>query len=60
MKNEKTTWPRTDLAEHFEGLERNNFCNFDKPLKARRGASRNEFVENSGMPNRVERLSRNQ
>ena len=55
------------LAEHLDGLERNDFCNFDKPRKrayqkgktesneqSKEGASRIEYVENGGMPNRVE------
>ena len=33
MKKEKSTGPRTDLAEHLDGLERNDFCDFDKPRK---------------------------
>ena len=54
------------LAEHLDRLERNNFCDFDKPRKRayqkgkielnkqRREASRNEFVKKGGMPDRVE------
>ena len=50
------------LAEHRDGLERNDFCDFDKlrkcayqkgrlspTSKAKREASRNEFMEKSGM-----------
>ena len=36
MKREKSTWPRTDPCEHLDGLERNNFCDFDKPRKRAR------------------------
>ena len=65
MKREKSTGPKT-VAEHFDGLERGNFCDFDKPRKrayrkerlsptskARRKASQNQFVEKGGMPDRV-------
>ena len=54
------------FAEHLDGLERSGFCDFDKPhkrayqnrkigptSKARREASRNQFVEKSGMPDSV-------
>ena len=33
MKKEKSTGPRTNLVEHLDGLERNDFCDFDKPRK---------------------------
>ena len=32
-KKEKSTGPRTDPAEHLDGLERNDFYHFDKPRK---------------------------
>ena len=32
MKREKSTGPRI-LAEHLDGLERNDFYDFDKPCK---------------------------
>ena len=53
------------LVEHLNGLEKNDFGDFDKPRKRayqkgkiefneqRREASRNEFVEKGGMPDRV-------
>ena len=65
MKREKNTGPRMIFVEHLDGLESNDFCDFDKPSapirkkrlsptsKARREASRNEFVEKGGMPDRV-------
>ena len=53
--------------EHLNGFERNDFCDFDKPRKrpikkeglsptskARREASRNEFMEKGEMPDKVE------
>ena len=33
MKREKSTGPRRILAEHLDRVERNDFCNFDKPRK---------------------------
>ena len=55
------------LAKHLDGLEKNDFCDFDKPhkrpvgkerlspaSKARREASRNQFVEKGRMPDTVE------
>ena len=55
------------LAEHVDGLERSDFCDFDKPRKranqkgkirvqtskARSEVSRNKFVEKGGEPDRV-------
>ena len=53
------------LAEHLDGLERNNFCDFKKPRKhayqkgkmesnkQSKEASGNEFMEKGGMPDRV-------
>ena len=45
--------------EHLDGLERSDFCDFDKPRKRasqkeKMESSRNEFVEKSGVPDRVE------
>ena len=55
------------LAEHIDGLERSDFCDFDKPHQrayhkekiesneqSKEGASQNEFMEKSGMPDKVE------
>ena len=52
--------------KHLNGLERNDFCDLDKPCKracqkgktesngkARREASQNEFMEKGGVPDRV-------
>ena len=33
MKREKTTGPRMIFVEHHDGLESNDFCDFDKPCK---------------------------
>ena len=57
------------LAEHLDGHERNDFCDFDKPRKrvyqkeifsptskTRREASRNEFMEKGAMPDKVKSL----
>ena len=53
--------------EHFDGCKRNDFCDFDKPCKcayqkgvsptskARREASRNEFMEKGRMPDIVKK-----
>ena len=53
------------LTEHLDRLERNNFCDFDKPRKRayqkekiesneqRREASRNKFMVQGRMPDRV-------
>ena len=52
--------------EHLGGLERSDFCDFNKPHKhayqkgkigsneqSKEGGSRNEFMEKGGMPDRV-------
>ena len=57
--------------EHLDELERNDFCNFDKPRKcsyqkgkiesnskARKEASRNELIVKGGMPVRVKALEK--
>ena len=69
IKREKSAGPRKILVEHHDGLERSDFCDFDKPRKprkpirkdrlsptskARREAIQNEFVEKCGVPDRVE------
>ena len=33
MKKEKSTWPKTDLAEHLDGIERKDFCDVKKLRK---------------------------
>ena len=33
MKREKRTGPRTNPSETFGGLEKSDFCDFDKPRK---------------------------
>ena len=33
MKKEKNTDQELSLAEHLDELERNNFCEFEKPRK---------------------------
>ena len=66
MKREKSTGPRTNPCRTPDGLERNHFVilknHASAPIrkerlgptsKARREASRNEFVVKGGMPNRV-------
>ena len=54
------------LAEHFNGLERSDFCDFEKPCKrayqkelsptskARKETSQNKFVKKDGVPDRGE------
>ena len=66
IKREKSTGPRTDLAEHIGGLERSYFCDFKNSRKRAyskekfeyneqsKEASQNKFVKKGGMPDRVE------
>ena len=56
MKREKSTWPRMDLAEHLDGLERSDFCDIDKPRKrayAKGKIESNEQSEEGGQPKSV-------
>ena len=66
MKREKKHGQERILGEHLDGLERNGCRDFEKPHKrayqkekiksneqSKEGASRNQFVEKGGMPDRV-------
>ena len=66
MNREKSTRLRTDLEKHLDGIERSDFCDLinhacapirkerlSPTSKARKEASRNEFMEKGGMPDRV-------
>ena len=66
MKSEKSTGPRMDPCGTPRRIERNDFCDFEKPRKrayqkgkiesnkqSRKEASRNEFVQKGGMPHEV-------
>ena len=53
MKKEKSTEPRTDPAEHLDGLEKNDFCDFDKPQKRayqKEKIESNEQTKEGGQP----------
>ena len=68
QRNKKGPSTEWILAEHLDALERNDFCDFEKPCKrgsfieerlipmskARRQANRNKLVEKGGMPGRIE------
>ena len=47
MKREKSRGPRTDLCRTLYGLERNDFCDFEKPHKCAYQKGRIEFNEQS-------------
>ena len=66
MKKRKVQGQEQMLEEHLDGNERNYFCDFKKSRrrtyqkgkisptsKARREASRNEFMEKGGVPDKV-------
>ena len=53
MKREKTTGPRTDPCGTLDGLERNDFCDSDKPCKRayqKEKIESNEQSKEGGLP----------
>ena len=56
MQREKSTGPRTDPWERLNGLERNDFCDFEKPHKRacqKEKIESNEQSKEGGQPKYV-------
>ena len=53
MKKEKSTGQERILEEHLDGIERNDFCDFDKPRKRayqKKKIKSNEQSKEGGQP----------